>query len=135
MRRAEAAKARFDTRSWVMQRRARTRRLIELGGLVSTLSGHGVGSRLVDVALREAAAEQYTTVVALTAIPDFFSRLGFSAHTQAPWRWARQTPLRVPHDHLGRGVLLKATRCAGCPRLRTCSQVLMVHPLAEARVA
>jgi hypothetical protein len=35
MRRAEAAKARFDTRSWVMQRRARTRRLIELGGLVA----------------------------------------------------------------------------------------------------
>lgn len=33
-RRAEAVKARSDTRTWVMDRRARTRRLIELGGLV-----------------------------------------------------------------------------------------------------
>lgn len=109
--------------------------VIELGGLVSTVSGHGIGRMLVDVALREAADEQYTTVVALTAIPGFFSRLGFSAHAQAPWRWARQTPLRVPHDHLGRGVLLKSTRCGGCPRLGSCSQVLMVRSIAEARVA
>ena len=34
MRRAEAVRARSDTRSWVMDRRARTRHLIELGGLV-----------------------------------------------------------------------------------------------------
>lgn len=33
-RRAEAVFARGDTRVWVMQRRERTRRLIELGGLV-----------------------------------------------------------------------------------------------------
>ena len=33
-RRAEAALARTDTRGWVMQRRERTRQLIELGGLV-----------------------------------------------------------------------------------------------------
>ena len=33
-RRAEAVKARSDTRIWVMDRRARTRHLIELGGLV-----------------------------------------------------------------------------------------------------
>ncbi len=32
--RAEAVKARTDTRAWIMDRRARTRRLIELGGLV-----------------------------------------------------------------------------------------------------
>lgn len=35
IRRNEAACARRDTRTWVMQRRARTRRLIELGGLVA----------------------------------------------------------------------------------------------------
>lgn len=34
MARAEAARARADTRDWAVQRRARTRHLIELGGLV-----------------------------------------------------------------------------------------------------
>lgn len=34
MLRAEAAERRNDTRGWVMQRRERTRHLIELGGLV-----------------------------------------------------------------------------------------------------
>ena len=34
LRRAEASSARTDTRAWVMQRRERTRHLIELGGLV-----------------------------------------------------------------------------------------------------
>lgn len=34
MRRAEAARARADTREWAVERRARTRHLIELGGLV-----------------------------------------------------------------------------------------------------
>ena len=33
-RRLEASRARIDTRAWVMERRERTRRLIELGGLV-----------------------------------------------------------------------------------------------------
>lgn len=33
-RRAEAARARTDTRAWVVSRRERTRHLIELGGLV-----------------------------------------------------------------------------------------------------
>lgn len=33
-RRAEAVLSRTDTRAWVMQRRERTRQLIELGGLV-----------------------------------------------------------------------------------------------------
>lgn len=32
--RIELARSRFDTRSWVVTRRARTRHLIELGGLV-----------------------------------------------------------------------------------------------------
>lgn len=34
MRRAEAARARLDTRTWVVNRRERTHHLIELGGLV-----------------------------------------------------------------------------------------------------
>jgi len=34
MRRAEAGQRRTDTREWVVQRRERTRHLIELGGLV-----------------------------------------------------------------------------------------------------
>lgn len=35
LRRVEAAHARADTRTWVVQRRERTRHLIELGGLVA----------------------------------------------------------------------------------------------------
>ncbi len=35
LNRAEAARARMDARDWVQERRARTRRLIELGGLVT----------------------------------------------------------------------------------------------------
>ena len=34
VRRAEAVAARIDTRAWVVQRRERTRHMIELGGLV-----------------------------------------------------------------------------------------------------
>src|SRR5215212_7031828 len=34
LRRAEAVRARTDTKAWMQDRRARTRRLIELGGLV-----------------------------------------------------------------------------------------------------
>ncbi len=34
MARAEAARARSDNRTWAVERRARTRQLIELGGLV-----------------------------------------------------------------------------------------------------
>jgi hypothetical protein len=34
LRRAEAGQRRFDTREWVVERRERTRHLIELGGLV-----------------------------------------------------------------------------------------------------
>ena len=34
IRRAESTRARTDTRAWAMQRRERTRHLIELGGLV-----------------------------------------------------------------------------------------------------
>ncbi|MBI1198692.1 MAG: conjugal transfer protein TraD [Phenylobacterium sp.] len=35
LRRIEAARARSDTRAWVVERRERTRHLIELGGLVA----------------------------------------------------------------------------------------------------
>ena len=42
-RRAEAGQRRFDTRGWVVERRERTRHLIELGGLVQK-------SGLVDLA-------------------------------------------------------------------------------------
>jgi len=35
MRRVEASQRRGDSRNWVMDRRARTRHLIELGGLVA----------------------------------------------------------------------------------------------------
>lgn len=109
--------------------------IIELGGLISVLPGRGVGQALVTAALTDATEDRYAAVVALTSIPTFFERLGFVAHDSAPWRWARQPPLRVPADRLGRGMLLKSTCCAGCPRLSRCTQVLMVLPLDKARIA
>lgn len=109
--------------------------IIELGGLVSVMPGLGVGRALVDAALEQARIEQYSAVVALTAIPDFFSRCGFTTHDNAPWRWARETPLRVPPDTLGLGMLLKSTCCTGCPRLRRCNQILMVRRLQAICVA
>lgn len=109
--------------------------VIELGGLVSVVTGRGVGRALVAAALRDAAAAQYDTVVALTAIPDFFARQGFRVHDNAPWRWARETPLRVPDDGLGLGMLLKSTCCSGCPRLARCNQILMVRQIEKVLVA
>jgi hypothetical protein len=49
LHRAEAAQARSDTRTWVVQRRERTRHLIELGGLVAKAG-------LVDLAHDDRAA-------------------------------------------------------------------------------
>lgn len=45
MNRAQALRARLDTRSWVMERRKRTRELIELGGLVQK---SGLAERISD---------------------------------------------------------------------------------------
>ena len=109
--------------------------IIELGGLVSVLPGRGVGRALVDEALAQARREEFSAVVALTAIPDFFERCGFSTHDTAPWRWARETPLRVPPDTLGLGMLLKSTCCTGCPRLSHCNQILMVRQIEAVCVA
>jgi hypothetical protein len=49
MARAEAARARTDTRTWAVERRSRTRLLIELGGLVQKAG-------LVDLAADDRAA-------------------------------------------------------------------------------
>jgi len=58
MRRVEAIKARSDTRTWVMDRRARTRHLIELGGLVEKSGLYGaLGDDDPDAALFGAMIE------------------------------------------------------------------------------
>src|SRR3954463_7883935 len=53
IRRAEAAGARTDTRAWMQDRRARTRRLIELGGLVQK---SGLPERLTALAAEDERA-------------------------------------------------------------------------------
>src|SRR3954451_6546800 len=53
IRRAEAARARTDTRAWMQDRRTRTRRLIELGGLVQK---SGLPERLTALAAEDERA-------------------------------------------------------------------------------
>lgn len=73
-RRAEAALSRTDTRAWVMQRRERTRHLIELGGLVQKAG-------LVD-ALEDDRAALYG---ALLELSDMLQGEGAAA-LKAVWR-------------------------------------------------
>ncbi len=69
LRRTEAARARMDNRDWVQARRARTRELIELGGLVQK-------SGFPDLV---AAVEPDTPAVILGALLDLVEELRESA--------------------------------------------------------
>lgn len=109
-----------------------TEDVIELGALVSGPRSQGIGRLLVQAALQAASRSGYDLMVALTGVPRFFARVGFAPHDDSPWRWARRAPLRIPEGHLGKGLLNKSFTCAGCPRLGTCSQTLMTHPLVPA---
>jgi GNAT superfamily N-acetyltransferase len=97
--------------------------VVELGSLVSSETGRGLGSRLVQAAVAHAAAEGFATVVALTGIGDWFARRGFVASDTPPWALARG------HEATGQalpGLTEKAERsCRVCPRLVGCRQVLL----------
>jgi len=71
--------------------------------------GGGAGRQLVESLLREAERHQVSCVCLFTRIPDFFSRLGFSA---------------APREHLPDKVYKD---CCNCPRLHRCDEVPMVR--------
>lgn len=98
--------------------------VIELGALVAAVQGRGIGARLVEAAMARAGERGYGTVVALTGVPGFFERVGFSARAVAPWAVARREKRR-PDPDIGAAVVYKAGRCAACARLGTCNQVLL----------
>ena len=114
-------------------------RVIELGSLVSTLSGVGLGRRLVEAATQRAATRGYDLIMALTAIPEFFQRTGFEAASHAPWITAREQ-LRLPHPlplapapEAVAASRAKATTCRVCPRLGACAQTLVLRAVPAAR--
>lgn len=101
--------------------------VVELGALVVGPQGRGIGAMLVEAAMARAADRGFGTVVALTGAPGFFERVGFSPRAVAPWALARGLRRR-PDPGIGPAVVYKAARCAACPRLGTCNQVLLSRP-------
>ena len=90
LNRAEAARARMDARNWVQERRARTRRLIELGGLVAK-------SRLPE---RIAALESDEAATILGALLELAASLEDPATAECHerltrWRERGRTALRA----------------------------------------
>ena len=111
----------------------------ELGSLVSTRRGQGLGRRLVDEVTKRAAAEGFELVVALTAEPSFFENVGFKPTSISPWMSARRA-LNMPHplpmrvdDHALRAAQAKSSACQRCPRLITCHQVQMLHVIPQSQ--
>ena len=109
--------------------------VVELGSLVASRRGCGVGSCLVTAALEWAAVRGYTDVVALTSLDGWFARQGFESVPTTPWALARSTPRLLSRSASG-GAILEATAvkaqrtCSSCPRLEACQQVLMHQPAA-----
>ncbi|MCB9741393.1 MAG: GNAT family N-acetyltransferase [Alphaproteobacteria bacterium] len=98
----------------------------ELGSLVSAAPGRGVGAALIDAVMDEARRRGHREIVALTGIPGFFERLGFTSQARTPHAVARQEPSpRLLDTGLEDAIAYKAGRCAACPRLAGCSQSLL----------
>lgn len=110
--------------------------VVELGSLVSSAPGRGVGSALVRAATEAAFERGFGRVVALTGIPDWFVRAGFSLVSATPWARARGcATLPVPAD-LDEAIGAKARRCGVCPRLADCGQALLaMDRVAELQAA
>lgn len=104
----------------------------ELGSLVSSAPGRGVGAALVRSLAQEARRRGHRELVALTGIPSFFERLGWAAQARTPHALARGE--RAPHlldEGLEQAIDYKAERCGACPRLASCAQTLLSTPLAR----
>ena len=111
-----------------------TDEVVELGSLVSARPGLGLGGSLVQAVMEQASLQGFRSVVALTAIDGWFTRLGFRAHPTAPWALASRQPVLVSSldDRLDAAVGWKAaTVCAGCARLGRCRQRMVVRAVAS----
>ena len=71
--------------------------------------GRGAGIMLVKALLRQARKHQVSSVCLFTRIPDFFSRLGFSAVLR------EEIPDKLYKD------------CCVCPKLHCCDEVAMIR--------
>lgn len=101
--------------------------VVELGSLVAARRGVGLGAALVEAAALEAERRGYDTVVALTAIADFFEHASFVRLGQTPWARARGCETMSEGPALDRAIATKARTCAGCARLAGCSQALLAR--------
>lgn len=111
--------------------------VFELGSLVTARPRGGVGRALVAAAEAEARARGARVIVALTASPAFFERCGWAAQADAPWARARGIGVLPDPDlpEVAPAVRWKAGRCAACPRLAGCGQVLLARRLARVEAA
>lgn len=112
--------------------------VVELGALVSSLPGAGVGSALARAAAIAADARGYDLIVALTHIPEWFSGRGFAPVSDPPWARVRGIPsmpdTRFPE--LGAAVGAKARKsCAGCAHVASCGQALVALRTARSAAA
>jgi len=79
------------------------------------IRGRGLGGRLVQYALRQAARRGVARVFAVTHAPDFFARQGFA-------RTKREAlPEKIARD------------CCACPKARSCELVAVVADVAVRR--
>jgi amino-acid N-acetyltransferase len=75
--------------------------------------GQGVGSALVTAALEQAVSLGVPRVFALTLVPDFFERVGFTAIRK------EDLPMKVWSD------------CAKCPKQSECDETAVIRTLGE----
>ena len=81
------------------------------------IRGRGLGTRLLQVALRAARRRKIVRVFAVTHAPEFFGRLGFATSP----RWA--LPEKLARD------------CFTCPKAPTCNLVAVIATVCPERVA
>src|SRR3954470_23726440 len=91
LRRAEAARVRTDTRAWMQDRRARTRRLIELGGLVQK---SGLPARLAAAEAEDERAVILGALLTLSRVLATPNPTVNAADLIARWRAAGRAALR-----------------------------------------
>jgi amino-acid N-acetyltransferase len=80
------------------------------------IRGHGLGTRLLQVALAVARRRKIACVFAVTHAPEFFTRQGFATST----RWA--LPEKLARD------------CRTCPKAPTCELVAVIATVCPKRV-
>jgi amino-acid N-acetyltransferase len=81
------------------------------------IRGRGLGGRLVEFALAEARRKNIARVFAVTHVPEFFVRHGFSASSR------RAVPEKIARD------------CRTCPKARTCHLTAVIATVIPKRVA